>query len=279
MKGYKLLLLILLLPVLLSSYKPSKEITLTAIGDSFTYLNDHLNESNDRVTKGWITRVKEQVPGLTYINQGHNYWTTVEIAAKIEKFDLQPSDVYTIFLGTNDWANGIRLGTLEDYTNNTGTGTVNGAFRVIINKLRSLNPQAHIILITPMQRGDFVYIINPRVNGSGSYKDKNGQSLESFANAIKAIGKTEQLEVVDLYHEPRLALRLAVKYKRLRDPVTYEYKEYPYPEYINIPFSESDEYPYPIGAVDVTYDGIHPSDKGSTIIANMVVKVIKSIQF
>jgi lysophospholipase L1-like esterase len=258
---------------------PPKEITWTAIGDSFTYLNDHLNESNDRVTKGWITRVTEQVPGLTYTNQGHNYWTTVEIAAKIDKFDLQPSDVYTIFLGTNDWGNGIKLGTLADYTNNTGTSTVNGAFRVIIDKLRSLNPKAHIILITPMQRGDFVYIINARVNSWGSYKDKNGQSLKSFVDAVKAIGKTEQLDIVDLYNEPRLALRLAVKYKYLRDPQTYEYKDYPYPDYINIPFNESDEYPYPIGAVDVTYDGIHPSDKGCAIIANMVAKAIKSIQF
>lgn len=279
MRVYKVLFLLLLLPILLSSFMPPQEITWTAIGDSFTYLNDHLNESNDRVTKGWITRVKDQVPGLTYINQGHNYWTTVEIADKIEQFDLQSSDVYTIFLGTNDWWNGIKLGTIADYNNNTGTGTVNGAFRVIINKLRSLNPKAHIILITPMQRGDFVYIINARVNGWGSYKDKNGQSLESFVDAVKEIGKTEQLEVVDLYHEPRLALRLAVKYKRLRDPQTYEYRDYPYPEYINIPFNQSDEYPYPTGAIDVTYDGIHPSDKGSAIIANMVAKAIKRIQF
>lgn len=278
MKVYRLFLLLLVLPVL-SSFMPPQEITWTAIGDSFTYLNDHLNESNDRVTKGWITRVTEQVPGLTYTNQGHNYWTTVEIADKIDRFDLQSSDVYTIFLGTNDWWNGIKLGTLEDYNNNTGTGTVNGAFRVIINKLRSLNPKAHIILITPMQRGDFVYIINARVNGWGSYRDKNGQSLASFVDAVKAIGKAEQLDVVDLYREPRLALSHAVKYKHLRDPQTYEYKDYTYPDYINIPFNYSDEYPYPIGAVDVTYDGIHPSDKGSAIIANLVAKTIKSIQF
>ena len=279
MKAFKLVPLLLLSLVMLSSFMPPGEITWTAIGDSFTYLNDHLNESDNRVTKGWITRVTEQVPGLTCANQGHNYWTSVEIAAKIEKFDLQPSDVYTIFLGTNDWWNGIKLGTLADYTNNTGTSTVNGAFRVIIDKLRSLNPKAHIILMTPMQRGDFVYVINPRLNGWGSYKDKNGQSLESFANAVKAIAKADQLEVVDLYREPKLALRLAVKYKRLRDPQTGEYKDYTYPEYTTIPFNESDEYPYPLSAIDVTYDGIHPSDKGSAIIANMVAKTIKSIQF
>lgn len=274
------LILLLLVAVSCSSFIPPGEITLTAIGDSFTYLNEHLNESEDRVKKGWITRVQEQVPGLTYTNQGHNYWTGSEIASKLEKFDLQSSDIYTIFLGTNDWGNGVKLGTLADYTNNTGPATFNGALRVIIDKLRSLNPKAHIILMTPMQRADFVYILNARINGVGSYRDKNGQSLESFANAIKAIAKQDQLDVVDLYKDRRLGMRQAVKFKYLRDPQTYEYKEYMYPDYVDVPFNPlADEYPYPLKAMNMTYDGIHPSDKGSAVIAELVAKVIKSYQF
>lgn len=279
MRACKLIAILVLLPLVLSSYKTRREITLTAIGDSFTYLNDHLNESENRVTKGWITRTAELVPGLTYTNQGHNYWTSIEIAQKIDKFDLQSSDIYTIFLGTNDWWLGLKLGTLDDYLNNTGTGTVNGAFRVIIDRCRSLNPKAHFILFTPMQRGDFVYIINSKVNSWGSYKDRNGQRLESFSDAIQAIAKADQFEVVDLYHDRRLSLRQAVKFKYMRDPKTYEYKEYTYPDYVDIPFSEGDEYPYPVKAIDVTYDGIHPSDKGCAIIAEMLAKVIKGIQF
>jgi len=278
MKPYKLFLL-LLLPVVLSSFMPPGEITWTAIGDSFTYLNDHLNESEYRVKKGWMTRTTELVPGLTYTNQGHNYWTATEIAEKLDKFDLESSDIYTIFLGANDWWVGIKLGTMDDYVNNTGAGTMYGAYRLIINKLRSLNPKAHIILITPMQRGDFVYVINSRINGYGSYRDKNGQSLESFADAVKAIAKVEQCEVVDLFKERRLGIRQAVKFKYLRDPQTYQYKEYPYPDYVDIPFNEADEYPYPVRAIDMTYDGIHPSDKGCAVIAEMLAKVIKTIQF
>lgn len=275
----KLFPLLLLLTVSMSSFMPNKGITWTAIGDSFTYLNDHLDESDNRVEKGWITRTAELVPGLTYINQGRNYLTSVEIAYKIDQFDLKPSDVYAIFLGTNDWWLGVKPGTLEDYTNNTGIGTLNGAFRVIIDKLRSLNPKAHIILLTPMQRGDFVYIRNHNFNSWGSYKDQEGQSLESFVSAVKAIGKAENFEVVDLYHEPRLEMSQAVKFKYLRDPQTREYKEYPYPDYIGIPFTVGDIYPYPINAINVTYDGIHPSDKGGAIIAELLSKVIKDIQF
>ena len=279
----KLFPLLLLLTVSMSSFMPlegpQKAITWTAIGDSFTFLNDHLEESENRVEKGWITRTTELVPGLTYINKGQNYLTSVEIAYKIDDLDLKPSDIYTIFLGTNDWWLGVKPGTLEDYTNNTGIGTLNGAFRVIIDKFRSLNPKAHIILLTPMQRGDFVYIRNHNFNSWGSYKDQEGQSLVSFVNAVKAIGQADNLEVVDLYTEPRLEISQAVKFKYLRDPLTGQYKEYTYPDYTRIPFTVGDKYPYPVEAMDVTYDGIHPSDKGGAIIAGLLAKVISNIQF
>lgn len=271
--------LLLLLLVSMSSFMPQKNITWTAIGDSFTYLNDHLEESQNRVEKGWITRTSELVPGLTYINQGQNYLTSVEIAYKIDDLGLKSSDIYTLFLGTNDWWLGVKPGTLDDYKNNTGIATLNGAFRVIIDKLRSLNPNAHIILLTPMQRGDFVYLLNHNFSSWGSYKDQEGQSLESFVNAVKAIGKADNFEVVDLYSEPRLGIAQAVKYKYLRDPQTHEYKEYTYPDYTKIPFVVGDVYPYPVNAIDVTYDGIHPSDKGCAIIAELLAKVIMGIQF
>ncbi len=279
----KLFSLLLLLTVSMSSFMPQNEsrksITWTAIGDSFTYLNDHLDESENRVEKGWLTRTTELVPGLTYTNQGQNYLTSVEIAYKIDDLGIKPSDIYTVFLGTNDWWLGVKPGTLDDYTNNTGIATLNGAFRVIIDKLRSLNPKAHIILLTPMQRGDFVYLLNHNFNSWGSYKDQEGQSLETFVNAVKAIGKSENFEVVDLYSEPRLDISHAVKFKLLRDPVSREYKEYAYPDYTKIPFVVGDRYPYPKEAMDMTYDGIHPSDKGGAVIAELLAKVITGIQF
>ena len=73
-----------------------------------------------------------------------------------------------------------------------------------------------------------------------------------------------------------MTLEKLVKYKRLKDPQTGLYKNYSYPAFIDIPFNpETDEYPYPPGAIDMTYDGLHPSDKGYTIIANMLVRVMK----
>ena len=67
-----------------------------------------------------------------------------------------------------------------------------------------------------------------------------------------------------------------IKYKRLKDPQTRAYKNYPYPDFINVPFNpETDEYPYPVDAKDMTYDGLHPSDKGHAVIAKMLVNIMK----
>ena len=253
-----------------------KKISWLAIGDSITYLNEHTDETGNRVTKGYMTRVVEKLPNITYINQGHNGWTSGGIAENIEKLGLVPADVYTVFLGTNDWWQGRPVGTLSDYKNNTGNNTVNGSFRIIIDKLRNLNKDSRIVLITPMQRVDFVYIANFENNAWGSYKEKNGQSFADFAQAIFEIGKFENFDVLDLYNVPELKIENLVKFKRLKDPETGNYKDYPYPQFIDILFDpKTDEYPYPIEAIDMTYDGLHPSDKGNQIIAEMLADILK----
>ncbi len=269
------LLPLALVSMLFSCFTP-KKITWVAIGDSITYLNDHTDETGNRVTKGYMTRVTENLPDVSFINQGHNGWTSGGIAEKIDELGITTADVYSIFLGTNDWWQGRPVGTIEDYKNNAGNATVYGSFRIIINKLRSLSTTAKIILITPMQRGDFVYIANMDNNAWGSYKAKNNQQLSQFADAIIAIGGYEHFAVADLYHKSGMSLQNMVHFKRLKDPETGLYKNYTYPSYTSISFNpKTDEYPYPPEAIDMTFDGLHPSDKGNAVIAEMVAGLIK----
>ena len=271
----KKILLLIAVAAIAYSFIP-KKITWVAIGDSITYLNDHTDETGNRVTKGYMTDVVEKLSYVNYINQGHNGWTSGGIAQEIDNLGLVKADIYSVFLGTNDWWQGRPVGDFTDYQNNTGNNTVYGSFRIIINKLRSLNKDAKIILVTPMQRVDFVYINDMKNNAWGSYKEKNGQSLASFAAAVKAIATYEHLDVIDLYNAKGMGLKDLVKFKRIKDPKTGLYKNYIYPASVDIPFNpETDEYPYPPEAMNVTYDGLHPSDKGFSMIADMFVRIIK----
>jgi len=211
-----------------------------------------------------------------YVNSGYNGWTSGGIADKIENLDLEKADIYSVFLGTNDWWQGRPIGTLDDYINNTGSSTLFGAYRIILDKLKALNKSARIILITPIQRGDFVYIADMENNAYGSYQDKNGQDLAQFAAAIIEIAQHEKLESIDLYNASGITQENMVKYKRLKDPATGEYRNYSYPDYVGIPFNPgADEYPYPPEAIDMTYDGLHPSDKGYEVIASMLSETLQ----
>jgi lysophospholipase L1-like esterase len=251
-------------------------VTWTAIGDSITYLNEHHDETGFRITNGYMALIAAKHPNIKYINQGHNGWTTVGIAEEIENLGLTKTDVYTVFLGTNDWWVGLPLGSMDDYVHNTGTRTTFGAYRIIIDKIRSLNADAKIILITPMQRTDFVYIADARNNAFGCYKPKNGQELSQFANAVKEIGRYEHFAVIDLYNNSGITVKNAMKFKRVKDTSTGLYQNVKYPSYIGIPFHPGeDEYPYPVEAIGYTYDGLHPSDKGYQVIADMIMDEFK----
>lgn len=259
---------------LFTSFKPQTK-TWVAIGDSITYLNDHPEETGSRITKGYMSRVAAHVPGLSFINQGHNGWTAGGIADHIEQLGIVKADIYSVFLGTNDWWAGRPVGQLSDYLNGTGSATLYGAYRIIVNKIRSLNKEARVILITPMQRVDFVYINDQHNNAWGSYKEKDGQSLLQFAEAVKVIAKHEKFDLIDLYHQKGMQLKDLVKYKRVKDPLTGTYKNYSYPDFIGLPFNaDTDEYPYPEKAAGITYDGLHPSDNGYAIISRLLLKVM-----
>lgn len=266
--------------VLLAAFaKPHRPLTWVAIGDSITYLNDHPEETGNRMTKGYLTDVVAKLDYIHYLNQGHNGWTTQNFARAIDKLEIPVGDVYTVFLGTNDWWHSHRIGTWADYQNATGDGTIYGCMRVLIDKIRSLNKTAPVILMTPMPRGDFVYIANHKNNAYGSYREKDGQTLEQVAEAILDIGRHEGLATVDLYHVRKFEMPQMVRFKRLKDGATGEYKNFVYPEYVDVPYDAvNDEYPYPEESIDMTYDGLHPSNAGCAVIAEKLIKAMKKVK-
>ncbi|WP_207429431.1 SGNH/GDSL hydrolase family protein [Pedobacter sp. SYSU D00535] len=262
--------------LLFTSFTERSILSWMAIGDSITYLNDHLAETGNRITKGYMTRVTEKLRHIRFKNYGHSGWTASRMANAFDKQGIEKADIYTIYYGTNDWNSSVPIGSLDDYRGNTGAKTLYGSYRLMVDKIRKLNSNAKILLITPMQRVDFVSMKNFKNNAKGSYAPRNGRFLSEYADAILEIAKIEKFDVVDLYYKSGMNLKRMVKFKRLKDPTTGEYKNFKYPAFIDIPFNpETDDYPYPVEAIDLTYDGLHPSDKGMAVISKMLVKVMK----
>ncbi|MET3978749.1 lysophospholipase L1-like esterase [Mucilaginibacter sp. UYP25] len=272
----KKLFTLIILIIITTSFAPQKQLTWTAIGDSITYMNGRPELSKNRISRGYMDDVVDKLPYVKYVNNGHSGWTAKGIADNINNLGLVKSDVYSVFLGTNDWWTGLPIGTLSDYQNNTGSKTAYGSYRIIIDKIRSLNDKGMIILMTPLHRTDYVDLNSPAVFLHGDYKDKDGVYLSQYADAVKVIATAEHLKLADLYYKSGITTENAVKYRRLRDPKTKEYKNYNYPEYTTIPYNPAtDDYPYPVEAMNMTYDGLHPSDQGHRIIADMLIRIMK----
>lgn len=106
---------------------------------------------------------------------------------------LTVKNVYSIFLGTNDFAGTPpqSLGSFSDFENNTGVNTYYGAFRVLIDAIYALNPTARIIIFTPNHRN---------YNGFNSWStaNSNGDTLIDFANACREICEKDGHLLIDL---------------------------------------------------------------------------------
>ena len=107
--------------------------TWCAIGDSFTYLNDHLDETGGIVARGYLSRALDKLPPLCLRNLGINGSTTRDWLTA----PLAPADVYTILLGTNDWHQGIPLGDRAAFRDGA-PGTILGNLGNLLRRLRAL---------------------------------------------------------------------------------------------------------------------------------------------
>lgn len=248
--------------------------TWCAIGDSFTYLNDHLDETAYRLHKGYVTRTAEKLePVLGAVkvdNRGIN-------GAATENFldaEFAPADFYTILLGTNDWFSfKTPCGGQEDFDAGK-PGTILGNLACIIGNIRKVS-SSPVFVMNPVERSDFIYVLDHHHIDHGSYAPEAGQKLSDVAAAIYSCVHGDDVHPINLHDASGFTLENVVKFQRKR--VGGITKDLAYPEYIGVPYDpDKDEYPYPPEAIGMTYDGLHPSDKGADIIAGILAeKIIK----
>ncbi len=162
-------------------------LTWCSLGTSISWYNNHVAPS---FTKGYQTRVMEQIKFSGFINKGVN-GGCVNTAIN----SVVPADFYTIEHGINDWGNRVKPGTLADYENNTGNNTFAANYRKVVDNIRKANPEAKIILCTPRKGYGFGNFLPANCND----QKEGGYYLKDYADLVRAIAEKEGFILADFF--------------------------------------------------------------------------------
>lgn len=156
-----------------------------SIGTSITWYNSHPN----RFKEGYQTRVLKQLKFREFVNVGVNGGCVSSAPGSVV-----PADVYTIEHGINDWGHSVKVGTIDDYVNNTSNGTFAATYRKLIDRIREVSPSAKIVLCTPRKAYGFGTYLP-----ASSSEPKKGIYLAEYAEVVRAIAAREGFPVADFY--------------------------------------------------------------------------------
>ena len=100
--------------------------------------------------------------------------------------------------------------------------------------------------------------------------------MSVLASQLLEACRLEGITTVDLNRKSGFNQESVIRFKRVKKDGIYQ--NLPYPEYIGLPFDPgADEYPYLPEAASLTYDGLHPTDRGNQIIADLFADAIETI--
>lgn len=180
-----------------SKWKDKKGVTF---GDSITwydgqpFANSHKNYGE--TVKGYQSYMKEKL-GCTITNKGASGEDLTQITQRIKLYNFSETDFVTLTSGANDARKGIPVGEIGGVGSNFDLSTFIGSLQSGIEYMINSKKDIKIYLMTPI-RGWYKYYNTPSVPNT----DPNiiGMMPESYANAIKSVGKLYGIPVLDWYN-------------------------------------------------------------------------------
>lgn len=169
-----------------------------ALGDSITY---GLHAS-DQATRNYVYLAAQKL-GVDGYNEGISSSTiqngseddSVSFLNRSKTIDFTRANTILIFGGTNDFAQALPIGEIDDDVENTLCGALNN----VINNIYNGNSKAKILMVTPAWRA--------RINDPNDPVDiektpnSEGLYLKDYAKAVINVAEKYHLPVLDLYHE------------------------------------------------------------------------------
>lgn len=118
--------------------------------------------------------------------------------SRYQKLDFTDVSLVTIGFGVNDARTAVPLGSIGSYTDTShDTATFYGAYRTLLDKIYTDNPECRVILLTPLQR---LFV----TNFGCDTENANGCKLIDFVDAIIEIGQMYATPVCDMYRNSGL---------------------------------------------------------------------------
>lgn len=141
----------------------------------------------------WIDNDYTKVePSNQYLIENDRDDNTRQINA-LKNNPIGSVDVITIFASTNDFGNGVQIGT----NTSTEVNSICGAYRHIIERICTANKKVRVFIFTPIIR----YFGNVRedIYFSDYRKNQNDVTLRDYANAIMSVAANEHIASCNLY--------------------------------------------------------------------------------
>lgn len=239
---------------------PYRGLKYVALGDSITYGYIPRNAPGYEGQLNSYAKLTAQRLGMTFVNAGISGSSITNISGRnpmcVRYANLpDDADIITVMGGTNDITNGAVLGTMAD----RGTNTFYGALHVIMQGLYtkyiagaalSVGKKKKIIICTPIKRMD-----RSKENLANTVEN-NATVLtqwDTWIDAIKEVAAFYSFPVLDMYNLSELNPHL---YRTLRGTITgYTGLYNPY-----MP------------------DGIHPTQEGQEMMADLLVGFLKGLK-
>jgi len=256
----RLLYLLLMMFVYTSSFS-QVVFTHPWQGKRVAYLGDSITDPNNDGSRLKYWNYLQDWLGITpfvYGVSGHQWNAIPSQAEKLKAEHGADFDAIMIFMGTNDFNSGVPIG--EWYTENEEQvlagihetkhlvkrmrqhfcmtdSTYKGCINIALDKIKRMYPDKQMVLLTPIHRAGF-YANEKNWQPTEDYRNKCGEYLKSYIDAVKEAGNIWSVPVIDLN-------ALSGLYPMMDEQTQY--------------FHDSDR------------DRLHPNDKGHERIARTLM--------
>lgn len=190
-------------------------------GRKVAYFGDSITDPRNKASKKKYWGFLQEMLGITpyvYGVSGRQWDDIPRQADKLKEEHGDDVDAIMIFIGTNDYNNAVPLGEwfeekMEKVEYGHGYGkrpedrlrrypvfdkeTFRGRINMALDKVKRMYPTKQIVLLTPIHRAGF-YANEKNWQCAEDYRNRCGEYLDSYVEAVKEAGNIWAVPVIDL---------------------------------------------------------------------------------